>query len=191
MSRVAIPDWTAQGLLPPKDATSPVSRRRSPYRVALSDVILRFASSDARWTVLNGLLRFRSELHRVGLHRGCQWLNGSFVEDVEAMEGRPPEDIDVVTLYHLPHGTSQSALRSASPLLFDHDHVKANHHVDAYFVQINERAPDHLIDEVIYWYSVWSHRRNDVWKGFLQVDLAPDDDQAAMSLLALNAPQFP
>lgn len=32
-----------------------------------------------------------------------------------------------------------------------------------------------------YWYSVWSHRRNQLWKGFVQVDLAPGEDTFAAS----------
>lgn len=38
--------------------------------------------------------------------------------------------------------------------------------------------------EVMDWYSVWSHRRSQLWKGFVQVDLAPAEDAAAAATLA-------
>ena len=42
---------------------------------------------------------------------------------------------------------------------------------------------ERLIPWVTYWYSIWSHRRDGVWKGYVQVDLAPDDDADAHTLL--------
>ena len=30
-----------------------------------------------------------------------------------------------------------------------------------------------------HWYSVWSHRRSQLWKGYLEIDLAPDKDHEA------------
>ena len=32
--------------------------------------------------------------------------------------------------------------------------------------------------------GVWSHRRNQLWKGFVQVDLAPAEDPVAAAMLA-------
>lgn len=34
-----------------------------------------------------------------------------------------------------------------------------------------------------YWYSLWSHRRNGQWKGYLQIDLLPTDDATASAEL--------
>jgi hypothetical protein len=31
------------------------------------------------------------------LNQGFQWLDGSFAEQIELLEGRPPKDIDVVS----------------------------------------------------------------------------------------------
>jgi len=42
MTTVAIPNWSAQGVLPPIDALNPTSFERSPYRVDLTDVVVRF-----------------------------------------------------------------------------------------------------------------------------------------------------
>ena len=184
MARVAIPHWNLQGVLPPRNSAAPTSFDRSPYKVALTDVVLRYATSPQRCTILDGFLRFREAVSRAGLEQGFQWLDGSFLEDIETTEQRPPRDIDVVTLYHLPQGVTQQGLFSAHPDLFDPVQAKANYHVDAYFLQINVPEPEPLIGMSLYWYSLWSHRRNDVWKGYLQVDLAPADNAATWANLA-------
>ena len=106
MSSVAIPSWTADGVLPPVNASQPVSAERSPYVVSLTDCVLRFGNSSERRAILDGFLRYRSVLHRAGLVRGLQWLDGSFLEHVELTEGRAPNDVDVVTFYRLPAGIS-------------------------------------------------------------------------------------
>jgi hypothetical protein len=36
---------------------------------------------------------------------------------------------------------------------------------------------------ISYWYSMWSHRRDGLWKGFVQVDLDSAQDPAAFQLL--------
>jgi hypothetical protein len=184
MSPVVIPDWNAQGVLPPRNPSTPTSADRSPYKVALTDVVLRYATTPDRCKILDGFLRFREALDLGGLRQGVQWLDGSFVENIETIEGRPPRDIDVVTFYYLSHGITQQELLNAMPELFDHAQVKTEYGVDAYFVQINAVQPELLIEETIYWYSLWSHRRDDLWKGYLEVDLAPRNDAVARANLA-------
>lgn len=188
MTRVSIPNWNAKGVLPPTNPTNPVSFDRSPYLVSLPDVVQRFATSSQRGRILDGLLRFREDLSAAGLQVGFQWLNGSFTEDIEALENRPPGDIDVVTFYRLPSGTTQSGLLSSHPQLFDPHQAKATYLVDAYFVELTATMPDLLIGQSIYWYGVWSHRRNDVWKGYLQIDLDPADNLQARSHLTTLFP---
>jgi hypothetical protein len=187
MSPVAIPAWTAEGVLPPVNAAQPVSTERSPYAVSLTDYVLRFGDTPGRRTVLDGLLRYRSALHALGLVSGFQWLDGSFLEHVELIERRPPNDVDVVTFYRLPPGRSQRDLLAAQPDLFDHAGVRATYFVDGYHEHLG-MDPERLALRSAYWYSVWSHRRNQLWKGFVQVDLAPSEDAtAAATLASLNA----
>ncbi len=184
MSPAAIPAWTAEGVLPPIDVAQPVSVERSPYLVSLTDYVLRFGETAERRKVLDGLLRYRAALHAVGLVSGFQWFDGSFLEHVERIEGRPPNDLDVVTFYRLPPGRSQRDLVAAQSVLFlDLALVKTMYFVDAYHVHLG-MAPERLALRSAYWYSVWSHRRNQLWKGFVQVDLAPTEDAAAAATLA-------
>jgi hypothetical protein len=183
MSDVVIPGWNSNGVIPPIDPTNPTSFERSPYEVSLTDLVLRFGTSLERQEVLNGFLLFRSELHKVGLTRGVQWLDGSFLENIESLESRAPNDIDVVTFYHRPNSYTQQELFKASPRLFNHDNVKEDYHVDAYLINLDDNTPEFLVSSSAYWYSVWSHRRNLLWKGYLQIDLSQTHDASAIDNL--------
>lgn len=55
------------GLLPPIDSDQPTSADRSPYPVALMDLVMRFSTSPERRVVLAGFLDFRASLHAMGL----------------------------------------------------------------------------------------------------------------------------
>lgn len=184
MSPAAIPAWTPDGLLPPI-GSDPVSPDRSPYRVALVDFVERFATSPARTAILDGLLRYRAALHAAGLVSGLQWLDGSFLEDIETHTGRPPRDVDVVTFYQRPNGQTPADLLAAAPSLFDPRVAKSNYGVDAYTVDL-AWPQQRMVRVAAYWYSMWSHRRDLVWKGYLEVDLAPDHDQDAAARLAIK-----
>jgi hypothetical protein len=151
--------------------------------VSLTDYVLRFGTSAERRTVLDGFLRYRAALHAAGLSHGFQWLDGSFLEHVELLEARAPNDIDVVSFYRLPPSTSQAELAVRLGSATDHAAVKATYLVDGYLVHLG-MAPERLTHQSAYWYSVWSHRRNHVWKGFVQIDLAPTEDAAAIATLA-------
>ena len=188
MTTVAIPNWNAQGVIPPINDLQPTTVDRSPYTVSLTDVILRFGLSPERRTVLDGFLRYRAALHAAGLVQGFQWLDGSFLEHVELLESRPPKDIDVVTFYKLPVGKTQQDLQTKTPDIFPISRVsqkalKANYQVDAYIVHLG-MVSERLVERGTYWYSMWSHRRNTIWKGYVQVDLAPFEDTAALAALA-------
>jgi len=172
MNSVAIPNWNHQGVLPPINPVNPTSVERSPYAVSLTDFVLRFGTSSKRQSILAGFLQFRSALHAIRLVNGFQWVNGSFLEDIETIEKRNPGDIDAVTFFHLPTGQTQESLLRISPRLFKPSLTKADYHVDAYFVQLNGGAPEPLVQLSTYWYSIWSHRRNEQWKGYLQIDLS-------------------
>ena len=67
MTTVAIPNWNAQGVIPPINDLQPTTVDRSPYTVSLTDVVLRFGLSAERRTVLGGFLRYRAALHAAGL----------------------------------------------------------------------------------------------------------------------------
>ena len=180
MTTVAIPSWNVLGLLPPIDSKIPTSPDRSPYCVSLKDVVMRFATTLERRNVLSGFLKYRQALHQLGFKSGFQWLNGSFAEDVEMIEKRPPHDMDVVTFLHTPE---HFVLSDKDMKIFNNDYAKSHFSVDAYIVELDELSSDQIVIHSAYWYSMWSHRRNQAWKGFLQIELDPAEDTEAIAWL--------
>lgn len=195
MPFVQMPDWDARGILPPCNSVSPTSSDRSPYRVSLRELVLDFAKSAERVQILHGLLKYRAALHALGVVQGFQWLDGSFFEHIEMIERRAPGDIDVVTFFAMPAGHTQLSLKQANPGLFpvnaaEREALKKSLHVDA-FTQGLEAKPEALVSRSAYWYSVWSHRRDMTWKGYVEVDLAPTEDGATIAELTALPPQPP
>jgi len=183
MITVPIPHWNAQGVIPPVDVASPISAHRSPYVVTLNDLVMRFGVTDERRRILDGLLRYRAALHELGVARGFQWLDGSFLEYVEMLDARPPNDMDVVTFFHIPAGETQASLVNRARVLFDPKLLKKEYQVDGYVVCLGGRS-ENLVERSAYWYSVWSHRRNQMWKGYVQIDLSPSEDSTTVKLLS-------
>ena len=183
MITVSIPDWNAQGVLPPNDPLDPTAVERSPYLVSSTDFVLHFGTTPKRQAILLGLLDFRATLYSAGLSTGFQWVDGSFLEDIETIENREPADMDVVTFYQLPSGQTQRSFAPAHQDIFNHADTKKRFLIDAYFVTLNDNPPAYLVEQSAYWYSVWSHRRNSQWKGYLQIDLSQTDDATAKAEL--------
>lgn len=181
-----IPAWNMAGVLPPIRPGQPGhSADRSPYSVTLSNVVEHFSSSPQRTAILEGLLSYRAELHKLGVIDGFQWLDGSFMEDVENQQSRPPNDVDVVTFFHLPSGENQKTLAIKAQQLFSQQYVKQNFLVDAYLQPLGEPTDARHIRQISYWYSMWSHRRDGIWKGFVQINLAPQEDIDAKQLMGI------
>jgi hypothetical protein len=129
---------------------------------------------------LAGFLAFRQEIHAAGATSGFQWLDGSFAENVEALEGRAPKDLDCVTFLIDSDGTIGDHMPEH---LGDHDQVKEVFSVDHYWLEVLQQDPVELVHQSAYWYSVWSHRRNRAWKGFVEVSLDPAGDAEAHAAL--------
>ena len=180
-----IPDWDSSAVIPAKDTQHPTSRQRSPYKASLLDLVKRFGHTLARRQLLRRLLDFRAELHLAGIDSGFQWLNGSFVEDIELRKGKDPSDIDLVTFFHVPPAyMSNIGIQYLVSDLLRHDRIKTNHSVDHYYVQMKDTPPEFIVGNTVYWYSLLSHRKDDfLWKGFVQLDLAPGGDAVARSAL--------
>jgi hypothetical protein len=121
----------------------------------------------------------------MGITAGFQWLDGSFMEDVEMLLSRPPNDMDVVMFADVPPAVEQSLQPLDVQILVDNPWIKANYKVDFYAFTLSE-PPETLIELAAYWYSMWSHRRSLQWKGFLSVRLEPGFDQDASDLLRIR-----
>ncbi|WP_425602904.1 DUF6932 family protein [Hoeflea algicola] len=140
-----------EGNLPPiwpeEDGTS---NNRSPYPARIIEIVDQFATSIERRNILEGLLRFRQELYGAGVLHGFQWLDGSFMEDVETHQSRSPNDIDVITYFHLPEGETQATLYEKIPHIFNNDEVRARFRVDSYFEILGEALVERRVRQVSY-----------------------------------------
>jgi hypothetical protein len=135
---------------------------------------------------LDGLLKFRAKLHEVGIISGFQWLDGSFLEQIEILESRHPRDMDVVTFFDMPPGENQLSLWQKSRSLFDQQALKEMYSIDSYFSELGQPVDALRVKIITYWYSMWSHRRDGLWKGFVQVDLNPLQDADARAILNIS-----
>jgi len=190
-----IPDFDHNGVLPPHIGDHAANRANmSPYLCNSMELCTKLGTTDERRQILLGFFELRDVLRQLGITSGFQWLDGSFAEDAEHTRGRAPNDIDVVTYYQPipPPAGLPPAVAALLPVLIDRDATKQRFHVDHILVQLASR-PDRiadatrLVDEVRYWFGLFSHRRSDdVWKGMLQLplDTAADDVQAANSIRA-------
>ena len=181
---MSIPSWDQNNkVLPPIRPNTPLEKQldpinRSPYAAPLEEVVKRFATTLDRVALFQNFLRYRSALHGWGITAGFQWINGSFVENVEGgSEPRSPEDIDVITFYY---GAEDNTLHLQ---LLDPALTRVMYKVEGYGIELG--APLSVATAVLigHLHSIWSHRRNGVWKGFVQVDLEPQDDPPALTRL--------
>jgi len=182
---MVIPEWASNGFIPPIDQDSPTELNRSPYKVDIIDFATRFNKSPERYKILNGFLNFRNSLHKLGFTKGFQWVDGSFMEDVERIENRSPGDIDVVTFIYFPDSIDQRKLFSSNPELFNRNETKKCYSVDSFFVNLTVCSAEYLIERSRYWYSMWSHNRIGQWKGYLELDLGNKNDEIAMKSLGV------
>lgn len=171
-----IPNWTMAGVIPPVHPhVQGHDPKRSPYECSLADFVKKFSKTAARIRLLEKFVEYRAELYRRGILNGFQWIDGSFTENVEDQQNRSPNDIDVVTYFLLPEGETQKTFWPKISDLF-YKNAKTRWSVDAYPYVLGKTVDALQIKQISYWYSMWSHKRDSTWKGFVQVNLSPVDD---------------
>jgi hypothetical protein len=174
-----VPDFNSSGVIPPHLGDPTILQQISPYPVSSLEVCEKFSFSEDRRIILLGWLELRAAIRLAGYTHGFQWLDGSFLEDVENRQSRSPGDIDVVSFLHSP-----SAPVILPPTLTDHDATKNQFNVDHFVVPLNWNG-EIIVEHSRFWCGLFSHRREDgVWKGMLRVDLGTnaDDDEAVRHL---------
>ena len=181
-----IPAHNHSHVLPPFVGNTPTDRSRvSPYDTTLCAIVGRFSTNPDRVSIIKGLLDFRLSLISAGIVNGYQWLSGSFTENVEILRGRPPADIDVITVAHRPSGIRDNStwvsFFDKNQDLFDPSVNKQKFMCDAYYIDLGAPAENVVLD-VSYWYGLFSHRRDGLWKGMLRISLQADDAEARTTL---------
>lgn len=179
-----IPSFDHNGVVPPHRGDPRIAADLSPYPCTTRDLCERFATSAERVAILNGFLDFRARLESLGFRNGYQWLDGSFLEDVESRRKRPPNDLDAVTVYWGMDAATQSAIQTGFREFFDPRAAKATFRLDHYPFQI-DYDPEVTVEYTRYWMQLFNHNRDGVWKGMLKIDLGtPVEDGEARAILA-------
>ncbi|MEN0095860.1 MAG: hypothetical protein AAGB30_10780 [Pedobacter sp.] len=178
-----IPVFDHNHVLPPHLGNPAEITHISPYECTIEEVCTHFAITTQRIEILKGLVSFRLKMTAKGIISGFQWLDGSFTEDIERSEGRAPNDLDVVTFYK---GLSDIQVNDilanfgefANPSL-----AKATYKLDHYPIDYAS-SPELTVAQTRYWFQLFTHNRNNVWKGILHLPLnTPSEDQNAFNYL--------
>ncbi len=178
-----IPAFDHNLVLPPHLGSPTEFSQLSPYGADMLEFCQHFGTSPERIEILEQFLRFRETLRDFGLLNGYQWLDGSFVENIEQQEMRPPRDLDVVTIYWGYDTAFQQDLLGNFPEFADPVMAKQNYKVDHYPFDAGIE-PTATVELSRYWTQLFSHNRNGVWKGMVAVGLdTVKDDSAALAYL--------
>jgi Family of unknown function (DUF6932) len=158
----------------------------------MTDLVAALGSTNHRKTLLQGLLDYRALLATLGYQTGLQFIDGTFVENVEQREQRDPGDIDVFSFLVRPQRYQQDAqlwqqtgFPEWNAEIVDFDRNKLRFGLDTYAVAVDEQGPLRLINATVYWYSLFAHKRvTHDWKGFLWVPIDAQDDATARAALS-------
>ena len=154
---VTIPEWDDNKVLPPIHPATPEGQEhdslyRAPYVARLAEFVTQFATTRDRVDLIEKFLDYRDALHQAGISEGFQWINGSFVENIEqSSRRRPPEDIDVVTFFF-----RDESAREGYEDLFDPDITKQNFDVDGYGIELGRPLAVVTVMDIGYFHGMWS-----------------------------------
>lgn len=178
-----IPSFDHNLVIPPHLGNPALPNDVSPFKCTTVDLCNKFSTSPKRIEILKGFLSFRNKLNSFGLVNGFQWLDGSFLEDVETREQRPPNDLDLVTIYWGYDLNFQQNLMQNFPEFADSILSKQNYFLDHYPFDAFY-SPVATVEQTKYWVQLFSHNRDSVWKGMLQIELnTPNEDTQALQYL--------
>ena len=163
---MAIPAFDHNLVLPPHLGSPVNPSDLSPYTASSVEMAHRFATSNERVRILTGFFNFRERLQNLGLINGFQWLDGSFLEDIESQEGRAPNDLDLVTVYWGYDQGFQQNLAQQMPEFADPMLSKQNYLLDHYPFDAGHN-PIATIEYTRYWVQLFTHNRNKIWKGMI------------------------
>ncbi|RYY85559.1 MAG: hypothetical protein EOO15_16690 [Chitinophagaceae bacterium] len=180
---MSIPNFDHNYVLPPH-LGDPITRAHlSPYLCNVFEVCKHFSTSSQRVKILKHFIAFRQRITTLNVVNGFQWLDGSFIEDIETSEGRDPNDLDLVTFYGGLSPHDDLAIRSSFPEFSDPVLSKNNFFLDHYAVDYSYN-PDVTVEQTRYWLQLFTHNRRGVWKGIIKVSLnTPAEDIQAMNFL--------
>lgn len=179
-----IPAFDHNEVIPPHLGNPASQNDLSPYPCSIMELCTHFATTTQRIEILKGYVNFRRRMTTEGIIHGFQWLDGSFLENIEVSEKRPPNDLDLITLYaNVPQATQQNIL-NVFPEFANATLSKQGYRLDHYPFDISIH-PAHTVEFTRYWVQLFSHKKsNGIWKGMLQLPINTDaDDVLALDYL--------
>ena len=189
-----VPHFDTRGFLPPFNGNDGATADRSPYFCTMTELCASLSTTDHRKDLLRKLIAYRALIASEDYVAGIQFIDGSFVENIELTEARNPNDIDVFSIlapptkYHAdPTAWNSRGLPFWRSEIADNAKNRTRFSIDSYALMMDMGQPVIFLRNTLYWYSLFSHKKATfAWKGFVAVPLDKTDDQAA--LLALGGP---
>lgn len=178
-----IPNFDHNNVLPPHLGNPTDKTHLSPYNCTILELCHKFCTSQQRIQILKNLIIFRQKLTTFGVIYGFQWLDGSFVENIEVSETRHPNDLDLITFYGGLSISEQHNIRINLPEFFNPVMAKSSFLLDHYPLDYGFK-PEVTVELTRYWVQLFTHNRLGIWKGILRLPLnTPIDDQYALDFL--------
>lgn len=167
MNLTSIPQFNHEGLLPPFTGDPCSSIGNSPYKSNVSDLIHRFGTSKRRVSILAGYIKHRRRLFQIGIKNGFQWINGSFLQNLN----REPRDIDVVTIFYTNlKRCNFNIILKKNHSLFIPTLAKKFYDTDAHFVDVAALNYYTFSRQLSFYLGLFSHARDSfLWKGILEI----------------------
>ena len=137
-----IPNFDHNNVLPPHLGNPTNRTHLSPYACTILELCHRFSTSSNRIQILKNFVIFRQRMTTLGIVYGFQWIDGSFLENIEVSESRPPNDLDIVTFFGGLSIADQTTIRTNFPEFANPILAKNNFLLDHYPVDYSDRA-DH------------------------------------------------
>ncbi len=97
-----LPAFDLRGLLPPFLGECAATPDRSPYWITMAELAIAMGTTSHRKQLIVNLITYRKMLADEGYVSGIQFIDGSFVENVENIARRQPNDIDVFSVLNVP-----------------------------------------------------------------------------------------
>lgn len=179
-----IPSFDHNGVIPPY-LGNPANGSNfvSPYPTDSLELCQRFATSKDRIAILKKFMAFREEMRNFGIS-GFQYLDGSFLEDIEnSTENRPPNDLDLLTFFMPLTRDQQIEIMKSFKDFGDRTLCKTNYSLDHMLISLGMH-PIQIVEFTRYFIQLFTHNRANVWKGMLKLEVGTlSEDDAANSFL--------
>ena len=153
----------------------------------MPEVVKLLGYTGPRQKMLANFLAVRALLHEAGVQRGEQWLAGSFVERTAQTRSREPADIDLVTVFGEHEDDVYNGIVERIPQFQSPQAMKRRYDLDAYYFQLPSGGSADLGD-LLFWSAFLSHTTQNVWKGYVRVELDPNWALDAEAVRLLNSP---